>query len=79
MTYTDKHIVETYSELLSGLSNESKRGLIEALSKSMEKEQKDKKRAFFGSFGAFSSDKTAEDIIAELRASRSFRKKDLEF
>ena len=35
MTYTDKHIVETYSDLFEGLSSISKIELIENLSKSL--------------------------------------------
>lgn len=71
MTFTDKHIVETYTGLFEGLSSISKIELIESLSKSLKNEGKIKDTSFYKSFGAFSSDKPAEDIIAEIKASRT--------
>ena len=63
MTYTDKHIMETYSGLLEGLSSEGKTELIESLSKSLNPEKKNKESNFYKSFGAFASEKSAEEII----------------
>lgn len=40
MTYTEKHIVETYSGLLEGSSSRSRTELIESLSKSLKPEKK---------------------------------------
>jgi len=77
MTYTDKHIVETYSGLFEGLSTMNKIELIESLSKSLKTETKTKEDIFFKSFGAFSSEKSAEDIIAEIKSSRKFRNKEI--
>ena len=34
---------------------------------------------FFNSFGAFSDEKLAEDIILEIKENRKFREKDLNF
>jgi hypothetical protein len=79
MSYTDRHIVEAYSELFAGLSADAKIDLIESLSKSLKKENKNKERNFFKSFGAFGSSKPAEEIVAEIKASRKFRKKDVTF
>ncbi len=79
MTYTDKHIVETYSGLLEGLSSESKTELIESLSKSLKSEKKNKENNFYKSFGAFASKKAAEEIIADIKSSRKFREKKLNF
>jgi hypothetical protein len=79
MSYTDKHIVETYSVILEGLNNAAKIELIESLSKSLKAEKKNKERDFFRSFGAFASSKTAKDIISEIKASRKFRKKEISF
>ena len=79
MTYTDKHIVETYSGMLEGLSSKSKEELIENLSKSLKAENKKKERNFYKAFGAFASDKSAEEIIAEIKAGRRFRKKEIKF
>lgn len=79
MTYTDKHIVETYSGLLAGLSSESKTELIESLSKSLKSEKKTKESNFYKSFGAFASERSAEEIIAEIKSSRKFRRKEIKF
>jgi hypothetical protein len=79
MTFTDKHIVETYSGLLESLSSESKSEIIESLSKSLKSEKKNKESNFYKSFGAFASEKSAEEIIAEIKSSRKFRKKEIKF
>ncbi len=79
MTYTDKHIVETYSGLLEGLSSESKSELIGNLSKSLKAEKRNKESKFYKSFGAFASEKSADEIIAEINSSRKFRNKEIKF
>lgn len=79
MSYTDKHIVETYSGLFEGLSSNSKIELIESLTKSLKTEKKVKENNFYKSFGAFGSDKSAEEIIAEIKSSRKFRKREIKF
>jgi hypothetical protein len=77
MSYADKHIVETYSILFDGLSSLSKIELIEKLTKSLKKEKMAKKDTFFESFGAFSDEKTAEEIISDLKSSRKFRNQEI--
>jgi hypothetical protein len=79
LTYTDKHIVETYSGLFEGLSSETKSELIEYLSKSLKTDKKNKESNFYESFGAFASDKSAEEIIADIKSSRNFREKEIKF
>jgi hypothetical protein len=79
MTIADKHIIETYSKLFEGLNSLTKIELIEKLTKSLKKESKSKESEFLKSFGAFDSDKTADEIIKEIRESRKFRNKDLNF
>lgn len=79
MSYSDTHIVETYIELLDGLSNENKKVLINNLSKSLKIETDERKDTFYKSFGSFGSNKKAEHIIEEIRANRSFKNKDLLF
>ena len=49
MSYTDKHIVETYSGLFEGLSSISKIELIENLSKSLKTEKKVREDNFYKS------------------------------
>ncbi len=79
MTFTDKHIVATYSDLLEGLSSESKSELILNLSKSLKAEKKNKERKFYNSFGAFASAKSPEEIISDIRSARKFRNKEIKF
>ena len=79
MNYTDKRIVETYSEMFEGLNSISKIELIENLSKSLKTNVKNRDTAFYKSFGAFASGKTPEAIIHEIKLTRKFRKKDLKF
>jgi hypothetical protein len=79
MSYTNRHIVETYSGLFEGLNSLSKIELIESLSKSLKKEKTTKDNKFYKSFGAFSSDKSAEEIIDDIKSSRSFRDKEISF
>ena len=76
MDYTERHIVETYSRLFSGLSSISKLELIENLSKSIKNEKKNKDITFYKSFGAFVSNKSAEEIVADIKANRKFNTKD---
>lgn len=77
MTHTERHIIETYSGLFEGLSTVNKLELLERLAKSIRKDKKSKEKDFYSSFGAFASDKPAEEIAKEVRESSMFRKKDL--
>lgn len=77
MTHAEKNIVETYSGLLERLSSTSKLELLEKLVKSIKREKKNTKSDFFKSFGAFESDKSAEELIADIKNARKFRDKDL--
>lgn len=77
MTHAERHIVKTYSGLFESLSAGSKIELIESLAKSIRKGKKSKVREFYSSFGAFASEKSAEEINKEIRESRKFRTRDL--
>jgi hypothetical protein len=77
MTHAERHIVETYSGLFESLSSVSKLELLERLAKSIKKGNKSKEKDFLKSFGAFASDKSAEEIIKEIRDNRKFKVKDL--
>lgn len=79
MTHAEKHIVETYLGIFEGLSSVSKLELLEKLAKSIRRDTKSKEKEFFKSFGAFASEKSAEDIAKEIKESRKFREKDLKF
>ena len=47
MTFTDRHIVNTYSGLFEGLNAVSKLELIENLSKSIKAEKRSKETMFY--------------------------------
>ena len=79
MTHAERQIVESYSGLSDSLSSAGKLKLIERLAKSIKRGRKTMEKDFFSSFGAFASEKTAEEINKEIRESRKFRKKDLKF
>jgi len=49
------------------------------LSKSLQSERKNKENGFYKSFGAFASEKSPEEIIADIRSSRKFRRKKINF
>jgi len=76
MTHVEKNIIKTYSGLFEGLSSFSKLELLENLVKSIRRDKKSKEKEFFKSFGAFGSDKPAEEIADEIKESRKFRKRD---
>jgi len=63
-----------------GLSIQSKKELMSRLAKSIENENRklEADSSFYDSFGAFDSEKTAEEIVSEIRESRVFRRKDIE-
>lgn len=79
-SFTDKHIIDSYLQMIEGLSNNSKKILINKLTKSIEKNNdKVKDSKFEKLYGAWKSDKSADEIIADIKSSRSFRQKDLNF
>jgi len=71
-TETNTTIIDGYVELLENLSPDNKLDLISKLSASVKTDLVDKKSNFKKSFGAFVSEKTAEEIIEEIRNSRLF-------
>ena len=79
MTYTERHIVDAYSMMFSGLSSLSKIELIESLTKSLKKDEIEKVDTFYKSFGAFSTEKTAGEIIKEIKSNRKFKNKEISF
>lgn len=67
-------LLTSYLQLAASLSSASKLDLIAQLSASVKDElaATHREAAFAQAFGAFESDKTAEELIADLRASRTF-------
>ena len=77
MSYTEKHIIDSYSTMFSGLSPLSKIELIERLTKLLKKDKIEKVDEFYKSFGAFSDEKTAEEIVKEIKVSRKFKNREI--
>ena len=66
-------LIETYLKLLMNLSWESKSELISRLTSSMKKEKKNEE-AFYNLFGVWKDEKSAEDMIVEIREARNFNR-----
>ncbi len=85
MTTVEQNIVNTYARLFENLSKFARLELIERITLSLkeeDREHKEDKKAkedtdFFNLFGAFPDDKTAEEMVTEIKSSRQFREKDL--
>jgi hypothetical protein len=82
MTYTESNIVEAYSFLFGNLSNICKAELADRLSKSLAEEKEASKKkykkgdGFTLSFGKWEHpEQNTEEIKAEIKANRKFRKK----
>ena len=63
ITFTEKNIINNYFGLFESLNSVSKLELIEKLTKSLKIETKSKQVNFFKSFGAFSDEKSSDEII----------------
>jgi len=68
-------IIDGYIKLLDSLSPSSKLDLISKLTDSIKSDIGDKKNTFKKAFGAFHSKKDAQQIISEIRSSRTFNRK----
>lgn len=68
-------LIEGYYELLKNLSPDSKLELIAKLSDSMKSGQKRNNDSLKSLYGAFISEKSAEEIIKEIKDSRNFSSK----
>ena len=77
MTFTEKNIIENYIGLFENLNSMSKLELIEKLTKSLKSEVKSKESNFYKSFGAFSTEKSSDEIISEIKTSRKFKNKEI--
>jgi hypothetical protein len=67
-------IADYYFSFLKNLNSNSKLDLISQLSQSLKETDKSKEASLQSLFGAYKSDETAEEIIAEIRASRVFNR-----
>ena len=67
-------IIDGYIRLLDNLSPSNKLDLISKLTLSVKSDISEKKKSFYEAFGAWNSKQTAEEIIKEIRDSRSFNR-----
>ena len=67
-------LIEGYLRLLDNLSPNSKLDLISKLTLSVKTDITDRKKHFFKAFGAWESKKSAEEIINDIRSSRTFNR-----
>lgn len=72
-------IIDGYLQMLDNLSPSNKLDLISKLTDSIKSDITNKRSSFKEAFGAFESEKSAEDIINEIRNSRLFIKQIEEF
>ena len=79
MSFAEKHIIKTYSMLFNGLSPVSKIELIKSLTRALKKDKISKDAKFFKSFGAFSSEKSAQEIVFDIKNNRKFRGREITF
>lgn len=69
------NLIETYFGMLKNLSPDSKLELISKLSKSMKSEKVTKRNSLDSLYGAFISDQTADELIADIKKARTFNRK----
>ena len=67
-------LIDNYYGLLSSLSKENKIRLIAKLSNSIIEESTQNENVVDNFFGAFKSEKSAEELIKEIRESRIFNR-----
>lgn len=70
----NKRIVESYLELLNNLSPNSKLDLISGLSASLKTSKKAKANSLKSLAGDFINEKSAEEVISELKQARNFNR-----
>ena len=67
-------IADYYFGFLNNLNSISKLDLISKLSQSLKESDRNQEASLQSLFGAYKSDETAEEIIAEIRESRVFNR-----
>ena len=67
-------IIDGYIKLLDNLSPTNKLDLISKLTVSVKSDITEKKKSFYKAFGAWESKQSADQIIGEIRSSRTFNR-----
>lgn len=68
-------LIEGYLQMLDNLSPSNKLDLISKLTLSVKTDLTDRKKTFYKAFGAWESKQTADEIIKDIRGSRTFKRK----
>ena len=72
-------LIEGYMQLLDNLSPNNKLDLISKLTLSVKTDIADKKKSFYKAFGAWDSKQSADEIINDIRNSRTFNRQTEQF
>lgn len=72
-------LIEGYLRLLDNLSPSNKLDLISKLTISVKTDITDRKKHFYKAFGAWESKKSADQIINDIRNSRTFNRQTEQF
>lgn len=72
-------LIEGYLQLLDNLSPNNKLDLISKLTLSVKTDIADKKKFFYKAFGAWESKQSADEIIHDIRNSRTFNRQTEQF
>ncbi len=67
-------LIEGYLQLLDNLSPSNKLDLISKLTLSVKNDITERKKSFYKAFGAWESKQSADEIIKDLRNSRTFNR-----
>jgi len=68
-------LIDGYLQMLDNLSPSNKLDLISKLTQSVKTDITDRKKFFYEAFGAWDSKQSAEEIIEDIRKSRTFNRK----
>ena len=67
-------LIEGYLRLLDNLSPSNKLDLISKLTLSVKTDITDRENSFYKAFGAWESEQTADEIISDIRSSRTLNR-----
>jgi hypothetical protein len=69
--YKEKNVIRAFEMLFNTLDYTEKKELADYFVKSLEEERLSKEKDFYSLYGTWKSDKSAEEMIDEIRNSRS--------
>jgi hypothetical protein len=72
-------LIESYISLLKNMSKPNKLELISRLTKTVKSNKEQEKADFYSAFGGWDENESAEDLIENIRGSRTFNRTVEEF